>query len=73
MDETYLLGRIRASLEMASLAAGSAARLIHLDLAGRYSLLAAKFANERPHVDPRLRQPGGSSFYRGDASAAAAG
>lgn len=43
MDEDYLTGRIRASLDMAA-AAGSTARLIHLELAGRYSLLAAKFA-----------------------------
>lgn len=44
MDEEYLIGRARASLEMARRAANSTARLIHFDLAGRYSLAAARYA-----------------------------
>lgn len=69
MDEDYLTGRLRASLKMAAGAAGSAARLIHLELAGRYSLLAAKSATE---PFPAWLQPlrlGASSFHRRTGSA----
>lgn len=41
MERKYWLGRKRASLKMAQSAATSQARLIHYDLAGRYSLRAA--------------------------------
>lgn len=69
MDEEYLTSRLRASLEIAAGAAGSAARLVHLELAGRYSLLAAKFATE---PFPAWLQPlrlGASSFHRRAGSA----
>lgn len=40
MEKTYWLGRKRASLKAAQNAVGAEARLIHYDLAGRYSLRA---------------------------------
>jgi hypothetical protein len=40
MEKTYWLGRKRASLGLARAASSSVARLIHYDLAGRYSLKA---------------------------------
>jgi hypothetical protein len=41
MEKAYWLSRKRASLKLAQDAASSAARLIHYDLAGRYSVNAA--------------------------------
>lgn len=40
MEKTYWLSRKRASLKLAQNAASSEARLVHYDLAGRYSLKA---------------------------------
>lgn len=40
MEKTYWLGRKRASLKLAQNASGPEARLVHYDLAGRYSLKA---------------------------------
>ena len=40
MEKAYWLSRKRASLKLARSAAGSEARLVHYDLAGRYSLKA---------------------------------
>ena len=40
MEKAYWLGRERASLRSAQNAASSEARLVHYDLAGRYSLKA---------------------------------
>jgi hypothetical protein len=40
MEKAYWLGRKRASLKAAQNAASAEARLIHYDLAGRYSLNA---------------------------------
>jgi hypothetical protein len=40
MEKVYWLGRKRASLKAAQNAASAEARLIHYDLAGRYSLMA---------------------------------
>ena len=40
MEKAYWLGRKRASLKAARNAASAQARLIHYDLAGRYSLIA---------------------------------
>jgi len=40
MERTYWLNRKRASLTLAQIAACSEARLVHYDLAGRYSLKA---------------------------------
>lgn len=42
MDQQYLLTRMRASLTMARKANNAVARLIHLELAGRYSVAAAQ-------------------------------
>ena len=41
MEKAYWLSRKKDSLEMARKAAGSEARLIHYDLAGRYGLNAS--------------------------------
>ena len=41
MEKAYWLSRKRASLKLAQDAVSSAARLIHYDLAGRYSINAA--------------------------------
>lgn len=42
MEKTYWLGRKRAAMAMARSAVGAEARLIHYDLAGRYSVKAAQ-------------------------------
>jgi hypothetical protein len=44
MEKTYWLRRKRAAMAMARAAATSESRLIHYDLAGRYSLRAARAA-----------------------------
>ena len=41
MEKVYWLSRKRASLKMAANAASSEARLVHYDLAGRYSVKAS--------------------------------
>ena len=41
MDKDYWIGRKRAAIAMARAATCSEARLIHYDLAGRYSVKAA--------------------------------
>jgi hypothetical protein len=41
MEQTYWLGRKRVSAANARSATSAEARLVHLDLAGRYSVLAA--------------------------------
>jgi hypothetical protein len=41
MDKAYWIGRKRAQMRMALAAASAEARLIHYDLAGRYSVKAA--------------------------------
>lgn len=69
MDEEYLIARMRASLEMARCAAGSAARLIHFELAGRYGLALARPAIDHPRVWLQSLRPGVSSFH--DSSALA--
>lgn len=66
MDEAYFIRRMRASLEMARNAAGSAARLIHFELAGRYSLAAAEYAREHPRAWLRPFRPGATSFHGND-------
>jgi hypothetical protein len=40
MEKAYWLGRKRASLKMAQNATSARARLVHYDLAGRYSVNA---------------------------------
>ena len=42
MEQSYWLGRKRASKDNARSAQSSRARLVHLDLAGRYSVMAAQ-------------------------------
>lgn len=44
MEQTYWLGRKRASAANARSAASAQARLAHLELAGRYSVKAAACA-----------------------------
>jgi hypothetical protein len=41
MDKDYWIGRKRAQMRMARAATGAEARLVHYDLAGRYSVKAA--------------------------------
>jgi len=41
MEKAYWLGRKRATLKLAQNATNSEARLVHYDLAGRYSVKAA--------------------------------
>jgi hypothetical protein len=48
METAYWLGRERASLANARGATGAEARLIHYELAGRYSIKAANSASTRP-------------------------
>ena len=42
MEQAYWLRRKRASLKQARIASDAEARLIHYELAGRYSVLAAQ-------------------------------
>ncbi|HST35649.1 MAG TPA: hypothetical protein VLK25_03355 [Allosphingosinicella sp.] len=49
MDKAYWIARKRAAMGMARAAASSEARLIHYDLAGRYSVRAAQ---ARPFMLP---------------------
>jgi len=51
MEQTYWLGRKRISAANARRAVSAEARLVHLDLAGRYSIKAAAAAPPPP-VDP---------------------
>jgi hypothetical protein len=55
MEKTYWLSRKRASLAMAKNAAGAEARLIHYDLAGRYSLNAASAPYEALDLEVSYR------------------
>ena len=48
MDSAYWIRRKRASLANAEAARGAVARLIHYDLAGRYSVRAANSADRPP-------------------------
>jgi hypothetical protein len=56
MDETYFLGRMRESQAMAWAAKSATAKLIHFDLAGRYSAAAnaasqARFGSDCEAID----------------------
>lgn len=66
MDESYFICRMRASLDMARKAAGSAARLIHFELAGRYSVAAIAAASGSPSICPKTSGRRVSSFHSGD-------
>ncbi len=63
VEEDYFVERVQTSLEMARRAASSAARLIHLELAGRYSLALARLAMKHPRARGLLLRPGDTSFY----------
>ena len=78
MDRTYWIGRMRAAMKMARHAVTAESRLIHFDMAGRYSVKAASLrpfllphkgpatAGEREALRlpaPQDRDPG-SSFRR---------
>jgi len=53
MEKTYWIGRKRAAMGMARGARSAEARLIHYDLAGRYSILAARCAAAPPRAPER--------------------
>jgi hypothetical protein len=57
MERAYWLSRKRASLKLAQNAASSAARLIHYDLAGRYSLKAMSAESLAMDLDGSLPPP----------------
>ena len=57
MEKKYWLSRQRASLQLAQSAAGSQARLVHYELAGRYSVKASSVESQTTDVadaQPRL-------------------
>jgi len=66
VEKEYWLSRQRASLELARSAAGSQARLVHYDLAGRYSVKASSTESQtvdvadakRSYIDPARAMPG---------------
>lgn len=51
MEQAHWLSRKRASVAMAKNAASSAARLIHYELAGRYSVKAAEAESPQLHLE----------------------
>jgi hypothetical protein len=59
MEQTYWLGRKRASAANARRATSAEARLAHLDLAGRYSVKAALCAPAAEPARLRLELPPG--------------
>ena len=61
MEKAYWLGRKRASLKSAKGATSSVARLIHYELAGRYSLNAVSDATRAIDLAASLPPP----FYEG--------
>lgn len=68
MEKAYWLSRKRASLKMAQNAASSAARLVHYDLAGRYSVKAVAaethaidLANSLP---PAIHADGSTAVFK---------
>lgn len=61
MEREYWLGRKRASLAMARKSAGAVARLIHFDLAGRYSVKAANCRQRSATRDPTQDHPASTS------------
>lgn len=54
MEKAYWLGRKRAQLKAAKSAVGAEAKLIHYDLAGRYSLKAVSAETEAADLDSSL-------------------
>ena len=55
MEQSYWLGRKRDAAANARRTGSSRARLIHLDLAGRYSVMAAHAAAARASVGVQER------------------
>jgi hypothetical protein len=47
VDEAYFLARMRAAHAMAETAADAVAKLVHIELAGRYSIAARRTAGRR--------------------------
>jgi hypothetical protein len=76
MDNRYWIGRKRSAMGMALGAASAEARLIHYDLAGRYSVKAAQFPlpaagkqaaeGERPVLRLTEPRPAAPVFERRD-------
>lgn len=62
-DAPYLISRMTHELAMARDAHGSAARLIHFELAGRYGLAAAQTGGVDPVSCRRAFARGASSFH----------
>jgi hypothetical protein len=63
MEQAYWLRRTRAASQMARRANSAEARMAHLELAGRYSIMAAT-ASRRPPAVPsqlHLRAPAGET------------
>jgi hypothetical protein len=58
MDSRYWIGRKRSALKMARGAATAEARLIHYDLAGRYSVKAVASSPVAAGARPALHAPG---------------
>ena len=67
METTYWLNRKRASLKLAHSATSSEARLVHYDLAGRYSLKAVSVETQSIDLADSLPPP----IYASRASRAA--
>ena len=68
MEQKYWLGRKRASAVAASRARSSQSRLIHLDLAGRYSIKAALAGAAPTQAETRValalpQPPGDAEHY----------
>jgi hypothetical protein len=57
MEKAYWLGRKRASLKLAQTAASSEARLVHYDLAGRYSVKACSAETHATDLASALPPP----------------
>jgi hypothetical protein len=60
MEQTYWLGRKRAAGLMARRATSAEARLVHFELAGRYSVRAAHAGTSPPCApaeDPAAHEP----------------
>ena len=57
MEQTYWLGRKRSSAANARRASSAEARLVHLDLAGRYSVKAAAAAERASRPAPEAARP----------------
>ena len=57
MEKTYWLSLKRASLELARKAAGAEARLIHYDLAERYSFKASSVETQAIDLSLSLPRP----------------